>query len=196
MTSKTSTSSTPPIHRLFLAVLLASSLFSSFSASFPMVATTALSHARRSILVRRGCARAASGSVVGGRLRTYVAPASRPSSFVSPRFLSGAVCGSDGFPSTRDSIPPRQGVDDLQTRQPNWTDYETLVRKLYMTNLFNPVKLGLENMNRLHEALGNPMDKVRMVPRSFELHPKSSCFFPLVDPTPSPRRISRSPTSP
>lgn len=41
----------------------------------------------------------------------------------------------------------------------NVTNYERLVRKLYMTNLFNPVKLGLENMDRLHEMLGRPMDK-------------------------------------
>jgi dihydrofolate synthase/folylpolyglutamate synthase len=38
------------------------------------------------------------------------------------------------------------------------SDYERLVRKLYMTNLFNPVKLGLENMDKLHEILGRPMD--------------------------------------
>jgi len=40
-----------------------------------------------------------------------------------------------------------------------WSNYEKLVRKLYMTNLFNPVKLGLENMEKLHEAIGRPMDK-------------------------------------
>ena len=39
------------------------------------------------------------------------------------------------------------------------SEYERLVRKLYMTNLFNPVKLGLENMDRLHEILGRPMDR-------------------------------------
>jgi dihydrofolate synthase/folylpolyglutamate synthase len=41
-----------------------------------------------------------------------------------------------------------------------WSRYEQLVRKLYMTNLFNPVKLGLENMDRLHALLGRPMDQV------------------------------------
>ena len=39
------------------------------------------------------------------------------------------------------------------------SEYERLVRKLYQTNLFNPVKLGLENMDRLHEILGRPMDR-------------------------------------
>lgn len=28
-----------------------------------------------------------------------------------------------------------------------------------MTNLFNPVKLGLENMDKLHKAIGSPMDQ-------------------------------------
>ncbi|KAL3822478.1 hypothetical protein ACHAXA_006906 [Cyclostephanos tholiformis] len=42
------------------------------------------------------------------------------------------------------------------------SDYERLVRKLYMTNLFNPVKLGLENMDKLHDILGRPMDDPRV----------------------------------
>ncbi|CAN0321177.1 unnamed protein product [Ectocarpus sp. 6 AP-2014] len=36
--------------------------------------------------------------------------------------------------------------------------YETLVRQLYQVNLFHPVKMGLTNITRLHEALGNPAD--------------------------------------
>jgi hypothetical protein len=42
----------------------------------------------------------------------------------------------------------------------SYTKYEQLVRRLYMTNLFHPVKLGLQNINRLHELLGCPMDNV------------------------------------
>jgi hypothetical protein len=38
-----------------------------------------------------------------------------------------------------------------------------------MTNLFNPVKLGLENMDRLHEALGRPMDQVSVRFDTFHL---------------------------
>ncbi|CAB9505347.1 Probable bifunctional folylpolyglutamate synthase/dihydropteroate synthase [Seminavis robusta] len=38
------------------------------------------------------------------------------------------------------------------------SEYEHWVRRLYMTNMFNPVKLGLENIQRIHEQLGNPMD--------------------------------------
>lgn len=41
-----------------------------------------------------------------------------------------------------------------------YTLYEELIRKLYMTNLFNPVKLGLDNTFALHEAIGSPIDNV------------------------------------
>jgi len=51
-------------------------------------------------------------------------------------------------------------LDGDDTNQPQeWSNYERLVRKLYMTNLFNPVKLGLENMDKLHKLLGSPMDQ-------------------------------------
>merc|ERR1740124_1673716 len=38
------------------------------------------------------------------------------------------------------------------------TMYEQMVRRLYMTNLFHPAKLGLDNIENLHRALGSPMD--------------------------------------
>jgi len=50
-----------------------------------------------------------------------------------------------------------------EEEEEEWSAYEKLVRKLYMTNLFNPVKLGLENMNKLHELLGNPMNQSNKV---------------------------------
>ena len=31
-----------------------------------------------------------------------------------------------------------------------------------MTNLFHPVKMGLSNMQQLHDIMGNPMDDVRI----------------------------------
>jgi len=43
------------------------------------------------------------------------------------------------------------------------TKYEELVRKLYRTNWFNPVNLGLHNINRLHELLGHPMDREHLL---------------------------------
>ena len=42
----------------------------------------------------------------------------------------------------------------------NYSDYEKWVRRLYMTNLFHPVKMGLTNMQQLHDIMGNPMDDV------------------------------------
>ena len=53
------------------------------------------------------------------------------------------------------------GIDDdgaIATK--NFTGYEKWVRRLYATNMFHPVKLGLENMYLLHKLLGNPMDDV------------------------------------
>jgi hypothetical protein len=41
-----------------------------------------------------------------------------------------------------------------------YSDYEKWVRRLYMTNLFHPVKMGLQNVQELHELVGNPMDDV------------------------------------
>ena len=40
-----------------------------------------------------------------------------------------------------------------------FTLYEKCVRRLYLTNLFHPVRLGLQNIEDLHSALGNPMDR-------------------------------------
>jgi len=37
------------------------------------------------------------------------------------------------------------------------TTYEQLVRQIYQINLYNPAKLGLQNINRLHDELGSPL---------------------------------------
>ena len=39
-----------------------------------------------------------------------------------------------------------------------YTTYEKCVRRLYLTNLFHPVKLGLQNMEQLHKALDEPIN--------------------------------------
>lgn len=68
--------------------------------------------------------------------------------------------------SSSSSDPPAQPQKQSQSSsgedEEGWTNYERLVRKLYQTNLFNPVKLGLENMHKLHDILGSPMDQVRI----------------------------------
>jgi dihydrofolate synthase/folylpolyglutamate synthase len=43
--------------------------------------------------------------------------------------------------------------------KPHYTPYERWVRRIYQTNLFNPVKLGLSNIDELHKAMGQPMDQ-------------------------------------
>jgi hypothetical protein len=50
--------------------------------------------------------------------------------------------------------------NDDSTFTDGYTNYEKWVRRLYATNMFHPVKLGLENMHLLHKLLGNPMDDV------------------------------------
>lgn len=49
------------------------------------------------------------------------------------------------------------------TSNEQYSLYEQNVRRLYLTNLFHPVKMGLTNIEKLHKALGNPMDKVPVV---------------------------------
>jgi dihydrofolate synthase / folylpolyglutamate synthase len=43
------------------------------------------------------------------------------------------------------------------------SEYEVWVRRLYETNMFHPVKMGLDNIDRLHHALGSPMDKIPVI---------------------------------
>ena len=49
---------------------------------------------------------------------------------------------------------------DSTSNDVSYTGYERWVRRLYATNMFHPVKLGLENMRLLHKLIGNPMDDV------------------------------------
>ena len=65
-------------------------------------------------------------------------------------------------PAASFSVPAMgTGIDnDGVIATDNYTGYEKWVRRLYATNMFHPVKLGLENMHLLHKLLGNPMDDV------------------------------------
>lgn len=53
--------------------------------------------------------------------------------------------------------------EEEEEEQRLFTPYERWVRRLYMTNMFHPVKLGLKNMEQLHAALGNPMNHIPVV---------------------------------
>lgn len=85
--------------------------------------------------------------------------ASHITGVISSTSLFQSIPSTDNIPSS--SQPTQQSRSLSKKAEHEWTNYEKLVRKLYMTNLFNPVKLGLENMDQLHKALGSPMDKVR-----------------------------------
>jgi hypothetical protein len=64
-------------------------------------------------------------------------------------------------PMATSAVPVVENSGDLSTDS-RYTDYEKWVRRLYMTNLFHPVKMGLANVQKLHELVGNPMDDVRL----------------------------------
>jgi hypothetical protein len=62
------------------------------------------------------------------------------------------------LPDAHPEAPPPPFQPDAD---PKHSLYEHWVRRLYMTNMFNPVKLGLENIEKIHSLMGNPMDDVR-----------------------------------
>src|SRR5689334_12982598 len=41
--------------------------------------------------------------------------------------------------------------------------YSSLIQRLYKTNVFSPVKVGLDNMVRLNTLLGNPLKDIPIV---------------------------------
>lgn len=77
------------------------------------------------------------------------------------RHLSTSGQSEDNSQKTSSFSVPAMGTDidnDDSTSTDDYTKYEKWVRRLYATNMFHPVKLGLENMHLLHKLLGNPMD--------------------------------------
>jgi dihydrofolate synthase/folylpolyglutamate synthase len=77
------------------------------------------------------------------------------------RHLSSGGRDEEKIPQKASFSVPSMGTDPndentMTTKQ--YSEYEKWVRRLYATNMFHPVKLGLENMHLLHELLGSPMD--------------------------------------
>lgn len=103
--------------------------------------------------------RAFAHSFISGRwlTRAVQTPSSNTHYFLrsSPSFSSHLSSTMRSFSSST----PTDATNNEVKEEREWSNYEKLVRKLYMTNLFNPVKLGLENMDKLHKAIGSPMDK-------------------------------------
>jgi hypothetical protein len=92
--------------------------------------------------------------------------------FMAPTPVVTTSGSSDSDSTTRSTLEN----DD------KYTLYEKWVRRIYMTNMFNPVKLGLENMHKIHELLGSPMDSVRFLLfvcwfiKMLIQNPHSKCF--------------------
>lgn len=82
-----------------------------------------------------------------------------PPASASHRKLSSTMSDHSVAADVVEPVTSRQPTSDDEEKAEEWTNYERLVRKLYMTNLFNPVKLGLENMDKLHGSIGSPMDR-------------------------------------
>eukprot|EP00624_Nannochloropsis_granulata_P004651 evm.model.NODE_33125_length_11953_cov_21.521376.4 len=61
----------------------------------------------------------------------------------------------------------------------NMSRYETLVRKLYQVNLYCAAKLGLENIQALHQASGSPLKQVPNIIHVGGTNGKGSVAFKL-----------------
>jgi dihydrofolate synthase/folylpolyglutamate synthase len=89
------------------------------------------------------------------------------------------------------------GIDnDGSIATNDYTGYEKWVRRLYATNMFHPVKLGLENMHLLHKLLGNPMDDPnRIVVHVAGTNGKGSVCLKIANALRNQQRRSASPNS-
>jgi len=133
----------------------------------------ALSYAR-SLLFRRGCAITVgtTGSRRGIKARLRIEdsaqkttsrnlqpyhPLASPVVLLSADYSSSSTEVEFSGDNTKMNNASKDGKEGK-----DWSNYEKLVRKLYMTNLFNPVKLGLDNMHKLHEYFGSPMDQANI----------------------------------
>lgn len=94
-------------------------------------------------------------------------PSRMLSSATSYRLLTRLqhVCGSIRGAGYHHSSPKRAtALDatipklDMGPDPSKYTPYEQYVRRLYQTNIFHPVKLGLTNIQQIHDAIGGPMD--------------------------------------
>jgi hypothetical protein len=59
--------------------------------------------------------------------------------------------------------PNQPRDDDSQSLDIFKMQYNSLLRKLYNINLLNPVKMGLDNANKLYKLLGSPVNDLPIV---------------------------------
>lgn len=101
-------------------------------------------------------------------------------SSLSPRHISvfrstQSAVGAGFSPSTITYFPVNRSVvrffsatgnimgDAVVSPAEKSSAYEKWVRRLYATNMFHPVKLGLQNIQQMYAAMGNPMDDTVVV---------------------------------
>ena len=60
-------------------------------------------------------------------------------------------------------MPNQPGDGDWQSSDTFRMQYNQLLRKLYNINLLNPVKMGLDNANKLYKLLGSPVNDLPIV---------------------------------
>jgi dihydrofolate synthase/folylpolyglutamate synthase len=87
-----------------------------------------------------------------------------PSSRIATACFSSAGVPDPNFPPMMPAA--ENGGSDAKSDKSapeNYSPYERWVRNIYLTNLNHPVKLGLDNIEQLHEAMGSPMDDANRV---------------------------------
>lgn len=78
----------------------------------------------------------------------------------SPLLLSSGMIATTTQRWSSSSSSADASAPKLPVEASSSSAYEHWVRRLYQTNMFNPVKLGLTNIARINELLGSPMDDV------------------------------------
>jgi len=82
---------------------------------------------------------------------------STDSKFTLQRQLSTSDETENPYGKSSSFSVPAMGTDLVEDGS-DYSLYERWVRRLYATNWYHPVKLGLQNMQQLDKLLGNPLD--------------------------------------
>ena len=82
-----------------------------------------------------------------------------PSTFALRLLLSVLVLVESTSSFSPETSPPIQS----ERSSTMLSRYEAAVRKLYQVNMWNPVKLGLENSETLHRLVGSPMKRLPVI---------------------------------
>lgn len=95
----------------------------------------------------------------GYRSLSLLSCRSTDSKFTLQRQLSTSDETENPYGKSSSFSVPAMGTDLVEDGS-DYSLYERWVRRLYATNWYHPVKLGLQNMQQLDKLLGNPLDDV------------------------------------